>query len=202
MPEPLPFWRANFNSSDLVIMDTSFVMDLLELNESKSRAQECADTLHSIGINKALAAFIFLVPLEMYNAIFQNKAKEAIKSEYNSIEYNQKALKRFSKDNPEEYRKIVEESYRIAQEAMATLKLYPQVYDQALGMPGQALVDASMTLQSKYLFPGTNDPTHLAIAVSENATYFATTDRDYLVVNEPNLHILVDDKLYKKYYNK
>ena len=198
MPEPIPFYKADINGSDLIVLDTCFVMDVLGLNNNAKRVEECEDFLTQIIINGGTAGITFLVREELYSVKLRNMLSNKLGH------YNQETLKSYIKDNPKEYTEIMGQALRETDESISSVLKRPHFLDSYIELEknGSELSQKAFELQNKYLFPGINDPKQLAIAMEWDAKYFATTDKDFTNVTDQSIGIVTDSKNYDKYYNK
>lgn len=188
-----PFSDISLTKNDIILLDTSFVLNLCNANNSSSISQECDDLTLKIVQSQANFTISSITYEELYNV----SLKQQISNHF-AGSFHEDDVKTWIKSQPKAFQAAINNALIQRGKYINYLRQSPAFYPDPIGEILANTIDQAIELQHKYLLPGLNDAHQIAIANNEGISCFATTDSDFLHVNETGLKILVDSNTYNK----
>ncbi len=188
-----PFSDISLTQNDIILLDTSFVLNLCNSNNNASIAQECDDlTLKAIQ-SRATYAISMITYEELYNV----SLKQQFINHFGD-NFCEGDIKAWKNSQPKSFQTAIDNALSQRNAYINVLQRSPAFYPDPIGEKSAITINQAIELQHKYVLPGLNDAHQIAIANNESISCFATTDSDFLHVNEAGLKILVDSNTYNK----
>lgn len=188
-----PFSDTILDQNDIILFDTSYVLNLCNSNNNTSISQECDDLTLKIIQSRATSAISLITYEELYNVLL----KQEFSNHFNG-EFYENDIKVWKNSQPKSFQSAIENALLRRDEYINILRKSPAFYPEPIGEMSVSTTNQAIELQRKYVLPGLNDARQIAIANNEGISCFATTDSDFLHVNEAGLKILVDSNTYNK----
>lgn len=194
------FDDVKFENNSLVVLDTSFALCFLgcddyEYGSNKTvhlaRRKECERLINKLSEASGMFAISIKTEEEIRNVITRNTFKKRGLDKENKI-------KEYKERHCEQYKSIMGQCNNDISDYLKKLRNSPIYLEDPIGNIDKDTMKLAADLQYKYDIHGFNDAIQIAIALKEEATHFATLDRDFNNVNEEGMQILVDSITYNK----
>ncbi|MDF2700998.1 MAG: hypothetical protein K0Q49_2562 [Haloplasmataceae bacterium] len=194
MNSVLPFNQASFASDDIILLDTSFILNSLGYNNNRLLESECNSLIASISMANAICCIPQIAKTELLHIV-----KKGIfsKSGYDT----ENKIKILKNSDPILYKQIFGRANSAVESYLNTLYNNEIIFPESVGNIDEELFELSKKVADDFIMYGTNDSILIATAVKEKINYIATTDKDLCNINIKNLTILLNNDNYNNYYN-
>ncbi|MPM25254.1 hypothetical protein SDC9_71744 [bioreactor metagenome] len=194
MNNVLPFNQASFTSDDIILLDTSFILNSLGYNNNVSLESECNSLIASISMANAICCIPQIAKTELLHIIKSGIFK---KNGYDT----ENKIKILRDSNPILFQQIYGQAQSSVDSYFNTLYNNEIIFPKGVGNLDEELFELSKKIADDFMMQGTYDSVLIATAVKEKINYIATTDKDFCNINIKNLNILLDSGNYRKHYN-
>ena len=189
-----PFSDVTLTKDDIILLDTSFVLNLANSDINSTVSQECNDLTLKIIQNKATVAISLITYEELHNVFLKIQYRD----HFGNSSFCENDVKTWTSGNPQSFQAAIDATISARDNYMKLLQNSPAFYTDPIGQFTPETFARAVELQKKYALPGLNDAKQIAIAIEESVSCFATTDHDFLRINEEGLKILVDTRTYNR----
>ena len=187
MAESKHFFEAIFGNSEIVLMDTNFILSFLGYDSDRAVAKQCETLVYNTVANGCALVYAFRSIEEIKHVVIRGHF------ESNGYDYD----KEFLKKDPARYSRLTREGLEMAQKYLRDIRNCPGVFNEPVGIINSSLCQKADEMMVKYSLK-TADSLILASALVEEVDYLATRDTDMAKVDEPNLTVLLDDRSYRQ----
>jgi hypothetical protein len=197
MSSIIPYDSAEFKQSDIIMLDTCFLLNYFGFNQALFIERQCKDLIQNGANNGAMFVLSVKTIEELRNVIIRDTFKQNSTVQGS----DQQAEKELKKSNLTLYKAIIGQAQSKIANYFEKINNEPAIFPEAVGVIDNQLLEVSYQLESKYSFPRPADSEQVALALQSEVPYIATNDEDFNNVNEAGLNILVDACQYRKYLN-
>jgi predicted nucleic acid-binding protein len=190
----LPFNQVQFTSDDIILLDTSFILNSLGYNNNVFLESECNSLIASISMSNAICCIPQIAKTELLHIIKKDIFR---RSGY----YNENKIKQLKNSNFTLYEQLYDQAKTSTEGYFNTLYNNDIIFPESVGDINELLLELSKKIADDFKLYGTNDSILIATAVKEKINYIASTDKDFCNINIKNLTILMDSDNYNNNYN-
>lgn len=180
------FLDAKITNSDIVQVDTNFLLLFMGYGADEERRKQCESLMCNVTSNGGMVVIATKTVEELTHVVVRGLFNEK------GINYDKKSREK----EFDQFTNLTLTGVQKAQRYLTDFYNHPGVFNQPIGSVDLQTLNKSQEYMMKYGMQ-TSDAIILATAITEQVNYLATCDKDYAKVDEPGLTVLIDEKTYK-----